>query len=368
MHSVSIDLAGGTLNGEYSPLLFVADGSLLELTTTPVRPGYGFAGYYYDSAFTSVFEGSTPVTSNLVLYTNWTQLDFVLTETMIGSEALVYKNVSSFSLSGELSSSDGTPVLSITRNGVPCSPVLGTGTWYINEAALPDGDYAYQIVASLAGIDQILYRNITLDTTNPDFVLTSSGPFTFTGEEHVFDGTANDPGSGIDRIEYSLDGGIWTLISTNAGAWTALFNDPVSGERSVEFRAVDLAQNIASIPVAYTNNFLVPYLLEANIGTESQVSLNASSVLFSGTFYANVLPTVEVFRDGVKIGNAEMISPNWSFTDTVPSDGVYQYSIISTVDGLPITINRRILIDRAPPYANIVSPVSPYTFLAGTVS
>ena len=53
MYSVSIDLTGGTLNGEYSPLLFVADGSLLELSTTPV-PGYGFAGFYYDSLLQSL--------------------------------------------------------------------------------------------------------------------------------------------------------------------------------------------------------------------------------------------------------------------------------------------------------------------------
>jgi len=59
-----------------------------------------------------------------------------------------------------------------------------------------------------------------------------------------FELTASDEGSGVDRIEYSVDGGPWTPYTGSLAFGEA-------GRHSVAYRAVDVAGNLADTQVLF---------------------------------------------------------------------------------------------------------------------
>lgn len=78
-HTVSFESNGGTA---VAPLLDVAEGATIAAPSAPTRDGYTFAGWYTDSALTTLWNFDSDVVNNdITLYANWTPANTTDTNT-----------------------------------------------------------------------------------------------------------------------------------------------------------------------------------------------------------------------------------------------------------------------------------------------
>ena len=90
------------------------------------------------------------------------------------------------------------------------------------------------------------------DATPPTITLTASKPF---GNYRLIDGQAIDNGSGVARVERSIDDGPWESIPLldKSHFETAVFEEPgTEPPHGVRFRAVDKAGNVSAIASSLT--------------------------------------------------------------------------------------------------------------------
>jgi Bacterial Ig domain/Photosynthesis system II assembly factor YCF48 len=126
--------------------------------------------------------------------------------------------------------------------------------------SLPPGDgektiYA-QFMDAAGNISDTCSANIFLDTACPVVNITAPEPSSILcGSNADIAGTAWDGGSGLDKVEISVDDGPWTEVSGGA-TWNFLWPLPSAGNFTISARATDKAGNVSainSIPISIDN-------------------------------------------------------------------------------------------------------------------
>ena len=154
----------------------------------------------------------------------------------------------------------------IVTGGSSVAAVLGSpgaafSSWSA-QVTLPTGDgvKTIKVTPSLNGVtgtDATL--NLTLDTTPPVLAVTTPAAGTYVQQNVTFSGTASDLGSGLKRVEVSVDGGYtWRQASLNAVSWSLIWDlglDQDFVSYPAQVRAVDAVGNSTVIknPVAVDN-------------------------------------------------------------------------------------------------------------------
>jgi hypothetical protein len=82
----------------------------------------------------------------------------------------------------------------------------------------------------------------TMDATAPELLMDSPGFFGGTGG-HVT-GTVTDAGSGVDSVEFSVDGEAWSVADLDEGEWTVAIADLPQGTTGIHLRATDAVGNV----------------------------------------------------------------------------------------------------------------------------
>ena len=124
--------------------------------------------------------------------------------------------------------------------------------------ALPDGAYYLKIVAS-DGASNPPDKALKTERESERFEVDNTPPAIGKVEATVTDGTAqvkftaSDRGSSIDRAQYSLDGGDWTLVAPATGisdgrqeSYELTLRDLKPGEHTITVRAYDRFENVGS--------------------------------------------------------------------------------------------------------------------------
>jgi hypothetical protein len=130
--------------------------------------------------------------------------------------------------------------------------------------ATGDGEKTVTVTPSLNGTaGQATTISLTLDTTSPTLEVTTPAAGTTVTRTVAFTGTAADAGSGLARVEVSVDGGYtWRRATlTSGGSWSlswdlGLYQDAVSYPAQV--RAVDAAGNATLVERPVTADSLPP--------------------------------------------------------------------------------------------------------------
>ncbi|GAB1482213.1 hypothetical protein MASR2M78_10280 [Treponema sp.] len=285
----------------------------------------------------------------------------------------------------------------LTKDGVPL--VLGpldftylvsgdtkSATWsLVIDKARGTGLYA----ASIQGVDAVgrpaqpKTISVILDTLKPSLTITEPLNAALVEKAaYSAQGTATDSGgSGVDRLEYSVDYAGDPLTATwlpaiGTASWAASLSLTDGLAKTFAARAIDRAGNISDpVSVNYKVDLANPDLSETAINTTALVSRN-SQVDFAGfASDANGLASFKVSY--IKDGGApveQTIVPavgtgawTWSLpvnTATHANDGLYEISFIATDNSLKAgigkttTVLRNVTVDSTPPALEIF-PLSP---------
>lgn len=73
--------------GSYVPMQAVLDGDAIFRPEDPIKNGYDFGGWYMNDSLTVLYDFDQPVTSNLILYAGWTEIDTPTTYYTVTFEA-----------------------------------------------------------------------------------------------------------------------------------------------------------------------------------------------------------------------------------------------------------------------------------------
>ncbi len=144
------------------------------------------------------------------------------------------------------------------------APGAQFSAWSANIILPPgDGSKTVTVTPRLGGVaGTVLTLSLTLDTTAPMLSVTAPAELAAAAQGVLFTGTASDAGSGLARVEISVDGGYtWQQATVSGDAWSlnwnaALYQDYVSYPAQV--RALDAAGNIALVERAVTLDSIPP--------------------------------------------------------------------------------------------------------------
>lgn len=374
--AVYVNLMGGSIDG-YPPAftLQTPENTPVTLPGTPIKNGYILQGWYQDYDLTIPFDLGTPVTGAVSLYAKWISADLDLTETGVGTNLMVYTNNSTISLGGTVVSSNGTPDLVVSRNGVDVTVARNGSDWSVVESALFDGIYTYVITASLNGSEVTLYRTIYLDTVKPTAMVTNpvSSPYIFSSAYQLFTLTVSDSGSGVNQVRYSIDGTTWQDAGdAGSGDWIMNPLDDVSGYRTLAYEVYDQAGNVETGAFQYTNDFDSVTVTETEINTTDLVYRNSGTYPLKGVATAATAPAISLVRNGTTLQTWGS-STVWSYQETDLADGLYTYTITATsVGGKTTSITRDVFVDSTQPEISVTSTQTvfnaPTQVFEGTVS
>ncbi len=114
-------------------------------------------------------------------------------------------------------------------------------------------------------------------------------------------GFVTEVGSGLDFVEFSLDGTTWNALSIlPSGDWTLVLSNLEDGETTLMVRASDIASNLATTSVTITIDTMAPDL---TIGTIPQRT-NNPDLLITGTIEVGA----DLYINGIFEGTAESSS------------------------------------------------------------
>jgi hypothetical protein len=95
----------------------------------------------------------------------------------------------------------------------------GTETPYANPLTLSEGQHTIQFnTRDIAGLTDSKTQTIKVDTTKPSLNITTTLP-AWSMDTITINGTASDSGSGLSKVELSLDGSTWQAV-TGTTAWS----------------------------------------------------------------------------------------------------------------------------------------------------
>ncbi|MDG6225165.1 MAG: hypothetical protein QCI82_06595 [Candidatus Thermoplasmatota archaeon] len=200
------------------------------------------------------------------------------------------------------------------------------------------------------GVDSDPYTNRYFDTTRPTLVLLSpSGdyaPHTYT----VLRYRAEDVGSGIDRIEMSLNGGPWKTLPDPTST-SVIMN---KGANSISLRCFDRAGLYAVVDRVLTLNVSSDPLSFQYPAEGSYVK--TSPLQISWTTPSGLLPVNQtVIMDGV----SQDVQPTSRFITASLGEGPHRVTLL-VKDEWGRTFNRSVnfTVDLTPPTLEILSPQS----------
>ncbi len=171
---------------------------------------------------------------------------------------------------------------------------------------------------------------------------------------------ANDDASGVDRVEYRIDNGIWKLVpiaDPSLGRYAALW-EPMSGDNGIHeigFRAVDKAGNVG-----------VPISISLTVQMDTIPPQLTLSTLSDGAFTNN--PTLNIAGTATDNVGVQTLTINGAAI-TVNADGSFSQAIslatgTNTITAIAVdragntaTDTRNIILDQAVPMITISSPV-----------
>ena len=90
IHTVTYELNGGSTDEDTT--VDVENGNTLTKPTNPTKDGYTFDNWYSDSAFTTVFDFSESITSDMTLYAKWNEVTSTDDTTNVLGETEVVNN------------------------------------------------------------------------------------------------------------------------------------------------------------------------------------------------------------------------------------------------------------------------------------
>ena len=252
----------------------------------------------------------------------------------------------------------------------------GTGGWTVSHTVAGDGsgdgEYVYTITATdVVGRQMSLTRTLLVDTLPPMVEITSPGEAAVVSSTSLlFLGTSSDgSGSGVVKVEVSLDGTSWTDAEGTPASWRKTIELGGEGSKTLRARAVDaLGQVSTSTVVNLSLDLTPPDLIETGIGatalrTNADFSLSGTASDTNGLQtwdhdadpMTPALPYLEISIDG---GAAVRISidsfGSWSYFYSVPGDGSkdgeHRFVLTATdAVGKTSTLTRTVTVDTGDP-------------------
>jgi hypothetical protein len=191
------------------------------------------------------------------------------------------KLVNNVAMSVHLGNGNGTfrpfavfPSLTISSSSLAVGDINGDGQ--------PDVAVAEYTLGASVRINRSMFSGETyeIDRTAPTTALTSTPPPLSTSSSAAFSFTANDPSingvsSGLNRLEYRLDGGAYAP-ATSPVTFTGLSD----GNHVFDLRAIDQAGNVGTSSYAWIVAVHTPY---TSIDSKPPAVTNSSSATFTFT-------------------------------------------------------------------------------------
>jgi hypothetical protein len=314
---------------------------------------------------------------------------------------------SAFTLAGAIGDANALASLSITESKNSGGPVAVSGTTvpasiagvksaaYVSvslpTAGVSDGSFAYALTATdIAGKTTVVNRTVKIDTTPPTVVLNAI-PSWISSPAYVISGSGADPNassaSGVDAVQYQLDGGPWTnaaWVDTSGGAnttgtWNATLSGLIEGNHTIKAQATDAAGN-TSVPAsaAFGVDLNSPNLVVAASPATITAATGPSFTSFTGTLYdtnpAGVASlAVSSTQNGATVasnvpiaypGTSASAGNPWSRAFAVDTaghstDGLWAFTFTATdISGKTAAVIRNMTIDTQPPTTTVTSPSS----------
>ncbi len=268
------------------------------------------------------------------------------------------------------SSGSGVQKVELSFNG-GSTWVLATGTtsWSYNWTLPADGNYTiYARAVDFGGLVQTTPAQVTfsIDNTLPNAIIATPTNLTMLRGAGVnISGTATDSGSGVQRVEVSIDGGTTWVTSTGTTSWNYFWNFSTNGTFNIKVRAVDAVNNVQSpeASISVTVDITNPV---AVINSPADTSyLRGSSTIISGTATdtGTGLQRVEISLDNGSNWSSVTGTSSWNYNWTLPADGIYTITV-RAVDNAgniqsPVT-SSTVIVDNTLPVTSITSQPTPY--------
>ncbi|MCX4026655.1 retention module-containing protein [Endozoicomonas sp. SM1973] len=273
-------------------------------------------------------------------------------------------------ISGTTDSPTNTVEVFIDGVSIGNAVVDPNGNWNIDHTAttLPEGPHNITATSTdPAGNKTDTDQPLTIDVTAPVIAITAitddtGNPtdFVTTDQTLVISGTSNNPNS---TVEVFIDGNsIGTVPTDGSGAWSIDHTATTLPEGSYNITATttDVAGNPATANQPLTIDLTPPAIsitaITDDSGTPADFITNDQNLVISGTT-DNPGNTVEVFIDGVSIGNA-VVDPNgnWNIDHTATTLPEGQHNITATStdpSGQQVTTSQPLTIDVTAPVIDI---------------
>jgi ELWxxDGT repeat protein len=136
--------------------------------------------------------------------------------------------------------------------GVTWQLASGAANWSYAWNLPADGSYTLQVrTTDNAGNVQAAPSSIgvTIDNTPPTAAISSpAAGSTFRGQNCSIKGTASDTGSGVQKVEVSVDGGSNWYPASGTVSWDYTWIPPADGNYLLRVRATDVAGNRQALP------------------------------------------------------------------------------------------------------------------------
>ncbi|HIJ94660.1 MAG TPA: hypothetical protein HPP94_02770, partial [Desulfuromonadales bacterium] len=301
----------------------------------PAKTGSTFAGWYSDSGLSTLFNFSTPITADTVLYAKWTISDITgptLTVSTITDGAVT--NNATLNISGTVFDTSG--ILDLKVNSIP---VNVTGSSFSYAVNLQPGANIITIVATdTLGNATTDSRTIVLDVTAP--VLTVSAPADNSKTAQSLT-TVSGTISETSTVAVALNSGTPQSASISGTDYTTSVNLG-AGLNTISIVATDVAGNSSSAVRSVTYINTTPSLAITTPNQDSTTAQNSLTV--SGTV-TDLLSTVSL-----KISmNGQTLTPlviNGTFSQllTFPSEGTWPIVATATDEvGNSSTVTRTVI-------------------------
>ena len=329
----------------------VASGGTATTPTAPTKTGSTFGGWYSDSALTTAFVFTTPITANTTLYAKWSAITYAVTYNANGA--------TSGTAPANQTKAQGSNLTLATNSGILAKTGFSFAGW--NTAADGSGTtYAegatYSIDAALT-----LYAKWTItDVTGPTLNLSTLVNGAITNNQTLnVSGTVTDT-SGVKNLKVN---GVSTNVATDGtfSAAVALVN----GTNTVTVIATDNLDNTTTDSRTITLDIDVPTLnVTAPAGNSKQ-----SQTLLTVTGAINETSTVTIALNGGSPQNASVTGTAFSAVINLEENKLNTISITATdlAGNKSNTVVRTVIHDATKPSLAIVQPVADITTGLGSI-
>jgi len=230
-----------------------------------------------------------------------------ITITAPTTEATYLTGDGTITVSGTASDDRGVEGVTYSVAGGPSGTASGTTTWAINGLALSPGQNQLTVTATDGGGNTgTATLLIQRDAEGPQVVIqapTTSATYLTRESSVTLAGTASDP-NGVDRVEYSVDGGA-SGNATGTTTWTAAELGLSDGENEITITAYDDLGNPGTATLTVTLDQEPPSVSFELPTTATSFGTTEAAIALSGSSSDNVgLDRVEWSIDGGASGTA----------------------------------------------------------------